>query len=81
MAEHSLFVIFGFDWWFCCGRGMTRGGFLETLPFALRRPPEFMIGRAKELARWETAMEKSEVKDVEFEEDRLEVVRLTVNPQ
>ena len=59
---------------------MTRGGFLETLTFSLRRPPEFMIGRAKEFSRREIEMEKSEVNGVEFEEDHLEVVRLTVNP-
>ena len=40
---------------------MTQGGFLETLPFALRRPPEFMVGGATEFARWETAMERFEV--------------------
>ena len=51
-----------------------------TLPFALRRPLEFMVGGAKESAGRETAMEKSKVKDVEFEEDCLEVVPLTVNP-
>ena len=27
---------------------MTRGGFFETLPFALRRPPEFMVGGVME---------------------------------
>ena len=39
-----------------------------------------MIGRAKEFSRREIEMEKSEVNGVEFEEDHLEVVRLTVNP-
>ena len=37
-----------------------------------------MVGGTKEFIGRETAMQKSEVKDVEFEEDRLEVVRLTV---
>ena len=53
---------------------MTRGGFLETLPFALRRPLEFMVGGTEECTEQDIVMEKSEVKDVEFEEDRLEVV-------
>ena len=39
-----------------------------------------MVGGAKEFTRRETVMEKYEVKDVEFEEDRFEVFRLTVNP-
>ena len=39
-----------------------------------------MVGGVMEFTGWETAMEKFEVKDVEFEEDRLEVVRLTMNP-
>ena len=39
-----------------------------------------MVGGAKEFVGRETAMEKSEVKDVEFEEDRLEMVRLMLNP-
>ena len=33
----------------------------------------------EELVEWETAMVKLEVEDVEFEEDRVEVVRLVVN--
>ena len=51
-----------------------------TLLFALRRPPKFMVEGAKEFVGQETAMEKFEVKDVEFEEDWLDVVWLTVNP-
>ena len=51
-----------------------------TLPFTLRRPPEFPVKGVEELAEWKTMMEKLEVKDVEFEEDRVEVVRLVVNP-
>ena len=39
-----------------------------------------MVERLKEFARWGIVMEKFEVKDVEFEEDCLEMVRLTVNP-
>ena len=39
-----------------------------------------MAEGAKEFVGRETAMEKFEVKDVEFEEDHLEVVRLIVNP-
>ena len=39
-----------------------------------------MVERAKEFTRREIAMEKFEVKDVEFEEDRLNVVRLIVIP-
>ena len=61
MAKHSLFGVFNFDWWFCRGHGMTRGGFLETLRFALRRPPELMVGGATEFAGWETVMERFEV--------------------
>ena len=34
----------------------------------------------EELDQQEAAMEKSEVEDVEFEEDRMEVVLLVVNP-
>ena len=52
---------------------------MVTLPFALRRPPEFMVERAKEFTEWGIAMEKFKIKDVEIE-DHLEVVRLTVNP-
>ena len=51
-----------------------------SLPFALKRPPEFMVERATKFIGRGTAMEKFEVKDVEFEKDRLEVVRLIVNP-
>ena len=80
MVEHSFSDIFSFDWWFRRGRGMTRDGFLVTLSFALRRPLEFMLGGVKEFTEWETTMEKFEVKDMEFKEDRLEVVQLTVNP-
>ena len=50
-----------------------------ALPFVLWRPPEFLVEREEELAEWETTMVKLEVKDVEFEEDRVEVVRLVVN--
>ena len=39
-----------------------------------------MVQRAKEFIGQGTAMEKFKVEDVEFEKDRLEVVRLTVNP-
>ena len=59
---------------------MIRGGLLVTFPSALGRPPEFMAEEATEFIRWKTTMEKFKVYDVEFEEDHLEVVRLTANP-
>ena len=59
---------------------MTRGGFSVTLPFALRRPLEFMVEGVEEFAERQITIEKFEVKDVEFKEDRLEMVRLTMNP-
>ena len=39
-----------------------------------------MVGGTEEFTEQDIVMEKSEVKDVEFEEDRLEVVWLVVNP-
>ena len=39
-----------------------------------------MVKGAEELAERETAMAELEVKDVEFEGDRVEVVQLVVNP-
>ena len=60
---------------------MTGGGSLMIiLPFIVWRIPEFLVEGAEELVERETAMEKFEVKDVEFEEDRVEVVWLAVNP-
>ena len=50
-----------------------------VLPFALWRPLELLVEEAEELVEWENVMEKLEVEDVEFEEDRMEVVRLVVN--
>ena len=61
MAEHSLFCVFSFNWWLRHGCGMTRGGFLETLSFALRRPPKFMVGGATDFVGWETVKERFEV--------------------
>ena len=58
---------------------MTRGDSPMALSFALWRLPESLVERVEELAEWETAMEELEVKDVEFEEDRVEVVQLVVN--
>ena len=42
-------------------------------------PPEFLVEGAEELARRETVVLKLKVKDVEFEEDYVEVVQLVVN--
>ena len=53
---------------------MTRGDSPIALLFALWRPPEFLVEGVEELAECETAMAEFEVKDVEFEEDRVEVV-------
>ena len=72
--------IFGLDGQFRWGYEKTRDNSLMTLPFALWRPPEFLVVGAEGLAEWESVMEKFEVKDVEFEEDYVEVIRLTVNP-
>ena len=47
--------------------------------FALGRPPKFMVEGVKESVEQETAVE-CEVSDVKFEENLLEVVRLTVCP-
>ena len=52
---------------------------MVAVPFALGRPPEFMVEGAKEFAERETAVEY-EVEDVKFEENRLDVVRLTTRP-
>ena len=51
-----------------------------ALLFILRRPLEFSIEEMEELAKWETLMAELEARDVEFEADRVEVVRLVVNP-
>ena len=59
---------------------MTQGDSLMALPSNLGRPPEFLIGGVEELVERETAMTELKVKDVEFKEDRVEVVRLVVNP-
>ena len=80
MVEHSPFGIFSFDCRFCCGHGMTRRDSLIIILFAIWRPPEFLVEAVEQLAERETVMEKFEVKDVEFEEDHMEVVRLAVNP-
>ena len=58
---------------------MMQGNLSIVLPFALWRPPELPVEEAEELAEWETAMEKLEVEDMEFEKDRIKVVRLVVN--
>ena len=50
------------------------------LPFAVWRPLKFLVERAEELAEQWTVKVKFEIKDVEFKEDRMEVVRLAVNP-
>ena len=57
MSGHSFFGITGVNWWFCCGQRMIRGGLLVVMSFALGRPPEFMVERAKESAEWETMVE------------------------
>ena len=80
MVEHSPIGIIGFDWRFCCGHGMTWGSSLVILPFVVLRPPELLVEGVEELVEWEIMMEKFEVKDVEFEENHVEVVRLAVNP-
>ena len=80
MVEHFPFGIFGFDWRLHRGHGMTRGGSLMILPFAVWSPLEFLAKGVEELAEWETVTVKFEVEDVEFEEDCVKVVRLVVNP-
>ena len=57
---------------------MTQGDSPMALPFALWRPPEFVV-EEEELVEWETSTVKLEVEDVEFEDDRMEVVRFVVN--
>ena len=54
------------DWQFNHDRGMLRGGSPAASPFSLWRPLELLVE--------ETMQEELEVKDVEFEEDRMEVV-------
>ena len=72
MDEHFPFrSTFDFDGWFHRGHGNIRDDSLMTPPFALWRPPEFLVEGVEELAEWETAMEKFEIKDVEFKEDRV----------
>ena len=58
---------------------MMQGNSPTILLFSLWKPFELLVEEAEELVRWETTMEKLEVKDMEFEKDRIEVVRLVVN--
>ena len=51
---------------------MLQGGSSAASPSALWRPLEFLVE--------EVVQEELEVKDVEFEEDHMEVVRLVMNP-
>ena len=57
MSGHSFFGIAGVNWWLCCGQRMIRGGLSVVVPFAVGRPPEFMVEGVKELAERETAVE------------------------
>ena len=56
--------------------GASSPGPLSTLG----RPLKFLIEVAEELAERETIMTEFGFKDMEFEEDRVEVVWLVVNP-
>ena len=82
MDDHYPFCgASGLDWQLCRGDEITGAGYLTSLPFVVWRAPEFLVERAEEWgAERETVMVKFEVKDVEFEEDHVEVVRLAVNP-
>ena len=80
MVDHfPLRDTFGFDWWFCSGHEMTWGDSSTTLSFALWRPLDFFIEGVEELVEWEAVVAELEVKDVEFDEDRVEVVQFAVN--
>ena len=61
---------------------MLQGGLSVASLSALWRPLEFLVEEAvqEELDGWEATIEKLEVKDVKFEEDHMEVVRLLMNP-
>ena len=61
---------------------MSQGGSSIASPSAPWEPSEFLVEEAvqKEQDEWEATMERSEVKDVEFEEDHIEVVWLVKNP-
>ena len=74
MVEHFPCRISSPDWRFSQGHEMTRGDSPMAQPFALQRPPKFLVEWAEELAKREITMAELEVKDVEFEEDRVEVV-------
>ena len=81
MDDHYPFHgAFGFDWRLRHGHGITWGSSLTSLLFTVWRPSEFLVERAEELAELETVMVKFEVKDVKFEENYVEVIRLVVNP-
>ena len=55
---------------------MLQGGSSAASPSALWRPLEFLVKEPvkEELDEWEATLEKLKVKDVEFEEDHMEVV-------
>ena len=80
MVEHFPCGTSGPDWRFSWGHGMTRGYSPMAPSFVLWRPPEFLVEGAEELAEQETTMIELEIKDVEFEEDHVEVVWWVVNP-
>ena len=50
---------------------MSQGGFPAASPFVPWKPQDFLAKEAvqEEQDKWETAEEKREVKDVEFEEN------------
>ena len=73
MVEHFSCGTSGPNWQFSRSHWMTRGDSPMAPPSTLGRPPEFLIKGAEELAEQETAMTELEVKDMEFEEDRVEV--------
>ena len=78
MSGHSFFSIAGVNWWLRRGQRMIRGGLSVVVSFALGRSPEFMVERTKEFTKLETVVEY-EVYGVKFEENHLEVVRLTTH--
>ena len=80
MVEHFPYGTSSPDWRFSQGHRTTRGDSQMAQLSTLGRPLEFLIKGVGELAERDATMIELEVKDMEFEEDRVEVVWLVVKP-